>query len=46
MSVRAERLDDSAKAAIWPRLVAIIPHFGVYVTRTDRAIKVYRLRPV
>lgn len=46
VAVRAERLDDAAKAAIWPRLVAIIPQFGVYVTRTDRSIKVYRLRPV
>lgn len=46
VGVQAERLDDDDKAAIWPRLVAIIPQFGVYVTRTDRNIKVYRLRPV
>jgi deazaflavin-dependent oxidoreductase (nitroreductase family) len=46
VEVRAERLDEAAKAAVWPRLVAIIPQFGVYVTRTDRTIKVYRLRPV
>lgn len=44
--VRAERLGDAAKAAVWPRLVGIIPQFGVYVGRTDRNIKVYRLRPV
>ena len=46
VAVRAERLADAEKAAIWPRLVGVIPQFGVYVTRTDRNIKVYRLRPV
>jgi len=46
VSVRAERLDEAGKAVVWPRLVGIIPQFGVYVTRTDRDIKVYRLRPV
>lgn len=44
VQVRAERLDDAAKRAIWPRLVAVVPQFGVYVTRTDRNIRVYRLR--
>jgi deazaflavin-dependent oxidoreductase (nitroreductase family) len=46
VAVRVARLASDEKAAIWPRLVAIIPQFGVYVTRTDRDIKVYRLRPV
>lgn len=46
VAVRAERLGDAEKAAVWPRLVRIIPQFDVYVTRTDRNIKVYRLRPV
>jgi deazaflavin-dependent oxidoreductase (nitroreductase family) len=43
-TVRAERLSDAEKAAIWPRLVAVVPQFDVYVTRTDRNIKVFRLR--
>jgi deazaflavin-dependent oxidoreductase (nitroreductase family) len=46
VSVRATRLADDEKRAIWPRLVGIIPQFRVYVTRTDRNIKVYRLRPI
>jgi deazaflavin-dependent oxidoreductase (nitroreductase family) len=45
VAVRAERVSDDAKRVVWPRLVALVPQFGVYVTRTDRAIKVYRLRP-
>jgi hypothetical protein len=44
-TVVAERLSDAEKAALWPRLVAVVPQFDVYVTRTDRDIKVFRLRP-
>ena len=46
VAVRAERMGGVEKALVWPRLVGIIPQFDVYVTRTDRNIKVYRLRPV
>jgi deazaflavin-dependent oxidoreductase (nitroreductase family) len=36
---------DEEKAALWPRLVGVVPQFDVYVTRTDRDLKVFRLRP-
>lgn len=42
--VRAERLSDEEKSAIWSRLVANVPQYGSYVNITDRNIKVYRLR--
>jgi deazaflavin-dependent oxidoreductase (nitroreductase family) len=43
-TVVAERLSAAEKAALWPRLVAVVPQFDVYVTRTDRSINVFRLR--
>ena len=46
LEVEATRLSDDEKAAIWPSLTAAVPQFKVYVTRTDRNIRVFRLRPV
>lgn len=45
IEVRAEVVADDERAALWPRLDAIIPQFRVYRTRTDRDIRLYRLRP-
>ena len=44
--VKAERLSDEEKERVWPRLVDVVPQFAVYVGRTDRNIRVFRLRPV
>ena len=41
---RAERLSEAEKAAIWPQVKAEIPQMNVYEKRTDRDIRVYRLR--
>jgi deazaflavin-dependent oxidoreductase (nitroreductase family) len=46
LEVEATRLSDDEKAAIWPSLTAAVPQFKVYVTRTDRNIRVFRLRPL
>lgn len=46
VGVVAERLGDEDKALVWPHLVAVVPQFSVYVNRTERNLKVYRLRPV
>ena len=46
VAVRAERLSDEQKSAVWERLVDNIPNYAVYRERTDRNIKVYRLIPV
>jgi deazaflavin-dependent oxidoreductase (nitroreductase family) len=43
--VRAERLSAEEKALVWPRLEAVVPQYRVYITRTDRDIRVFRLRP-
>lgn len=43
--VKAERVSDAEKPALWPRLDAIVPQFRVYRTRTDRDIRLFRLRP-
>jgi len=45
VAVVTERLGDDEKDALWPRLVGVIPQFDVYVARTDRNIRVFRLRP-
>ena len=42
--VNVTRLSDAEKAEIWPRLCENVPPYAVYVTRTDRNIRVYRLR--
>ena len=43
---KAERLSDQEKAALWPQVKAEIPQMNVYEERTDRNIRVYRLRRV
>ena len=42
--VRAEPLDDAEKEAVWPRLCDNIPNYAKYRERTERNIRVYRLR--
>jgi deazaflavin-dependent oxidoreductase (nitroreductase family) len=44
--VRAELLDDDAKAAVWPRLVAAWPAYDDYVESSGRNIRVFHLVPV
>lgn len=41
--VTARLLSPAEKAAVWPRLVETVPQYAVYVTRTDRDIRVFRL---
>ncbi len=41
--VVANRLTDSEKAILWPKIADTIPQMKSYVKRTDRNIKVYRL---
>jgi deazaflavin-dependent oxidoreductase (nitroreductase family) len=45
-AVRAELLDDDAKAAVWPRLVAAWPAYDDYVESSGRNIRVFHLVPV
>jgi len=45
VGVHARQVSDDEKSALWPRLVRVIPRFGVYVTRTHRNVKVFRLTP-
>ncbi len=42
--VTASRLSDEEKEALWPRIAATIPQMKSYRVRTERNIKVYRLR--
>jgi deazaflavin-dependent oxidoreductase (nitroreductase family) len=44
--VHAELLDDDAKAAVWPRLVAAWPAYDDYVESSGRNIRVFHLVPV
>ena len=44
--VRAELLDDDAKAAVWPRLTTVWPTFDAYVDRSGRNLRVFHLVPV
>ncbi len=41
---RAERLSDEEKADFWPKIKRAIPQMNVYERRTDRNIRVFRLR--
>lgn len=41
---RAEVLTDAEKAAIWGEVKNVIPMMKVYETRTDRNIRVFRLK--
>jgi deazaflavin-dependent oxidoreductase (nitroreductase family) len=40
----AERLTDEEKDAVWPAIKRTIPQMNTYETRTDRNIRVFRLR--
>ena len=42
-SVLAEELDDTARAELWPKLVAKHPAVGEYQARTTRQIPVFML---
>jgi deazaflavin-dependent oxidoreductase (nitroreductase family) len=42
-TVRAEELDDTARARLWPRLVADAPDLGRHQARTTRQIPVFML---
>ncbi len=43
-TARAEVLSDDEKARVWQDVRAAIPQMSVYETRTDRNIRVFRLR--
>jgi len=43
-AAHAEMLDDACKAAVWDRMREQIPMIHVYEGRTDRNIRVFRLR--
>jgi hypothetical protein len=41
--VLAEELDDTARAELWPRLIAEVTALGEYQTRLARQIPVFML---
>lgn len=43
--VRAELLDDDAKARVWPELIALWPAYDDYVESSGRNIRVFHLVP-
>ena len=43
-NVVASRISDDEKEALWARISTTLPQMKSYVVRTDRNIKVYRLR--
>jgi deazaflavin-dependent oxidoreductase (nitroreductase family) len=43
LTVLAEELDDTARAELWPKLVAESPDVGEFQTRTPRQIPVFML---
>ncbi len=43
---RAEVLSDAEKSTVWDRIAEAIPQVRVYETRTDRNIRVFRVRRV
>lgn len=43
-AARAELLSDGEKRAVWDEIRAAIPQIAVYERRTDRDIRVFRLR--
>lgn len=45
VAVRAELLDDEAKAAVWPTLTAVWPAYDDYVESSGRNIRVFHLVP-
>jgi len=46
LTVLAEELDDTARAQLWPRLVAEFPAVGEHQARTTRQIPVFLLAPL
>lgn len=46
LEVSATVLTDDEKVAVWDRIATTIPQMHTYVQRTDRNIRVFRLRPV
>ena len=42
-TVLAEKLDDTARAELWPKLVAEYPSIGAFQTRTTRQIPAFML---
>lgn len=45
-TVLAEELDDTARAKLWPQLVAEAPDLGKHQAKTTRQIPVFMLAPV
>ena len=45
-AARADVLSEADKEAVWPELRRAIPQLAVYETRTDRNIRVFRIRRV
>lgn len=45
-AARAEVLSDAEKQAVWGEVLRAIPQIGVYEKRTDRNIRVFRLRRI
>jgi deazaflavin-dependent oxidoreductase (nitroreductase family) len=45
-AARATVLDDAEKARVWPAIRRVIPQMSIYEKRTDRNIRVFRLRRV
>lgn len=43
--VRAELLDDDAKARVWPKLTEVWPAYDDYVESSGRNIRVFHLAP-
>ena len=41
--VQAHLLDDQEKAAVWPELIKVWPNYDVYVERSKRDLRVFRL---
>jgi deazaflavin-dependent oxidoreductase (nitroreductase family) len=44
--VRAHLLTAEEKAEVWPRLVKFWPNYDVYVERSGRDLRVFRLDPI
>jgi hypothetical protein len=45
-TARAQALSDSEKQAVWADVRQAIPQMSVYENRTDRNIRVFRLRRI
>ncbi len=41
--VQAHLLDEQQKAAVWPELIKVWPNYDVYVERSQRDLRVFRL---